>query len=1468
MLSCHLRRAATAGVTLALAVATLAVTSTPASADPTGDPSGVAAAKLTAGVRSELAGGAHGDYWVRFAPGGSVARAAAGQGWAARGRTVYDGLRAQARTSQAGVRAELDARGADYTSYWVSDAILVHGGTLALATTLAQEPEVTEIRSTSSWAQETPVTSTDVWNDTGTIPWGIEAIHADQAWADGVDGSGITVANLDTGVDVTHPALHDRYRGLRSDGSLDNDYSWYDVAEVCPTADPCDANGHGTHTMGTMLGSAPGHQVGVAPGATWIAVDGCAGGQCSDESLLKSAQWLLAPTKADGTGADPAMRPDVVNNSWGSDPGSSGNPFFDDVLDSWNAAGIFSSWSIGNSGPGCGTAAAPAGRATAYSVGAFGHTGELAFFSSRGPGQDGLTKPDIAAPGMRVVSSLPGGDYGPEDGTSMAAPHVAGAVALLWSAHPELVGDLAGTEQLLDRSAHDVDDTSCGGTAADNASWGEGTLDVTALLAAAPSTFGTLTGTVVDGSGQPVPGAIVTASGGHERSGTAGADGTFALPLEPASYDVTIAGFGFLPVTRTAVVPADGGTVALGTIALAPAPRHAVTGTLTQPGGFPVIDTTVTLGHDVAPVTTDADGAFTFAGVPEGSYTLRVAASTCGEPVALPVVVDGDETLAPVQGAESSTGIVGCRKITGGFRPGTDLAPTTPGQTGPTVTRTLPFPFVWFGESINTLVVSPTGFVRLDPPAPDPRDTPAPDNSSLPNGRLTASVVPFWDDLVGATIYTATTTVDGEAAYVVEWRDATFAPDTHPGTTSGPVDFSVTLTAGGDAIIGWGDGMGADDLSSGSSATIGFQSGPDPGQALTPVQWSYDEPVAADGRGLVLDGDPTGFVHVSAADANDDLPLSGVRVTLTPATGAPTTATTGLDGDVTVQVPLGDYTVTSAAADYASSTTTVSLGTEAQEEDVAAALATSVATVTAPPLRWLLGPRDSGTGTVTVANTGTEPMTVSFAEADRDPAVDAAVGRGARAEAAAPPTTRRTRVLSSFDSTYDNNAGVAYDGTSLWTNELYGQHVARHDVDGTFRQEITAAWDRTNGLLSTGDLAYDSTTRSLCEAIHGPDGGELRCYSRADGTEVAALDGSWSAVSPAGLAYNAADDVFYLSGNGYLFTVAGTTHAAPGLSLHSCHLPIQDSRGLAYNPATGNLWEAGVRQDYPGFLSPRFNELQEVSPDTCEVVSTASFPDELGSPGGLDVDPAGRLWMADPSNGRVHLIDVDDAVTTDLPWLTVPSGTATIPAGGTRTFTVSVHGAKATPGVLAGAVVVRTSSGRATTHLVPLTVDRSAYRVGVDVGGRAYRDKAGFAWSADRRLRPGAWGHSGATKVVRTTRAIAGTTDDKLFQSARLATGRSFTYTFPAVPAGSYDVELGFAELAGVAKGRRVFDVRVDGKVVLRKVDPARSGQRHAVVRTAHVVHKKGPLTITFLLPRHAATPMVSSIRVTERPDR
>ena len=151
------------------------------------------------------------------------------------------------------------------------------------------------------------------------VEWGVSAVHADQVWSRyGATGQGIVVASIDSGAQYDHPALVSSYRGTNGDGGFSHDYNWYDPANVCATAAPCDNVGHGTHTIGTMVGDDhAGRQIGVAPGARWISAKGCADKNgCGDLTLALSAQWMLAPTKADGTDPDPSKRPNIINNSW------------------------------------------------------------------------------------------------------------------------------------------------------------------------------------------------------------------------------------------------------------------------------------------------------------------------------------------------------------------------------------------------------------------------------------------------------------------------------------------------------------------------------------------------------------------------------------------------------------------------------------------------------------------------------------------------------------------------------------------------------------------------------------------------------------------------------------------------------------------------------------------------------------------------------------------------------------------------------------------------------------------------------------------------------------------------------------------------------------------------------------------------------------------------------------------------
>ena len=210
--------------------------------------------------------------------------------------------------------------------------------------------------------------------------------------------------------------------------------------------------------MGTMVGDDgdPGpNQIGVAPHAKWIASKGCATNSCDTAALLASGQWMLAPTNTSGQNPDPNMRPDIVNNSWGNNNG--GDTFYQAIVQSWVSSGIFPAFSNGNAGPGCGTVGSPGSYAESYGVGAYDINNVIASFSSRGPSPlGGIIKPNISGPGVNVRSSFNNGSYTALNGTSMAAPHLSGAVALIWSAAPGFRRNIAATEDPAqpDRDRH------------------------------------------------------------------------------------------------------------------------------------------------------------------------------------------------------------------------------------------------------------------------------------------------------------------------------------------------------------------------------------------------------------------------------------------------------------------------------------------------------------------------------------------------------------------------------------------------------------------------------------------------------------------------------------------------------------------------------------------------------------------------------------------------------------------------------------------------------------------------------------------------------------------------------------------------------------------------------------------------------------------------------------------------------
>jgi subtilisin family serine protease len=309
-----------------------------------------------------------------------------------------------------------------------------------------------------------------------TISSQLQLLKVPSLWRLGLTGAGRLICSFDTGVDQVHPALARKWRGNHATLSS----TW--LSTVNPGPVPWDKSGHGTHTMGIMVGSEGGDTIGVAPGAEWIAAGVIDQGKtlsATISDILLAFQWALNP---DGDPATTDDVPDVVLNSWGVPGGMFGpcDQTFWAAIDNVEAAGVVTIFSAGNEGPDAMTIRNPANRASSptnsFAVGAVDDLKQIASFSSRGPVicNSASIKPEVVAPGVSIRSSAKGGGYSSMSGTSMAAPFIAGMVALCRQYNPD-----ATTEQIkwaLIQSAEDL------GLAGEDNSYGFGLVDASRLL--------------------------------------------------------------------------------------------------------------------------------------------------------------------------------------------------------------------------------------------------------------------------------------------------------------------------------------------------------------------------------------------------------------------------------------------------------------------------------------------------------------------------------------------------------------------------------------------------------------------------------------------------------------------------------------------------------------------------------------------------------------------------------------------------------------------------------------------------------------------------------------------------------------------------------------------------------------------------------------------------------------------------
>jgi subtilisin family serine protease len=440
-----------------------------------------------------------------------------------RGYFTRNSLYYLAESSQAPLESWLSEHQVEHRSFYIVNAIWVRAS-MEVARSIAFRPEVSRIEANPvinnfthpelMKVLDTTSPNAEVTNSVSAVPeQGVTYIRAPEVWASGFTGQGIVIGGADTGIKWDHPALKAHYRGWN--GTIaSHDFNWHDSVHIgggacgANTTAPCDDNGHGTHTVGTAIGDdGAGNQIGVAPGAKFVGCRNMDQGNGTPARYLECMEFMLAPYPVNGTPAqgDPSKRPHITINSWTcpSLEGCSPSTLLA-AVEAQRAAGIMMVVAAGNEGAlGCSTigrdigfAGPPSHYDAAYTVGAVSFTGLVASFSSRGPiTVDGSNrvKPDITAPGVGIRSAYQGNSYVFLDGTSMATPHVAGAIALLWSAEPALQRQIATTETLLNSSAVKVETTECSSTGIPNNVYGYGRLDIKAAVDAARPSVSPLT---------------------------------------------------------------------------------------------------------------------------------------------------------------------------------------------------------------------------------------------------------------------------------------------------------------------------------------------------------------------------------------------------------------------------------------------------------------------------------------------------------------------------------------------------------------------------------------------------------------------------------------------------------------------------------------------------------------------------------------------------------------------------------------------------------------------------------------------------------------------------------------------------------------------------------------------------------------------------------------------------------------
>jgi len=737
-----------------------------------------------------------------------------------RHEVVVQALRQRAEATQAGLLAELATLKEqnlvrDYRAYWIVNCFRVDARPEVIRQIAARaDVEEAYLNYPIELIEPVPdgpgaaVPGGDLRNPlTPTV--GLVAVRAPEVWAMGFTGQGVLVATLDTGVDGNHPALASRWRGVADPRYAGHpEWAWFDP--VTFTTFPTSFGSHGTHTMGSVCGGPPGLEIGVAPGAQWIhaAVIDRVSLERTVADAIAAFQWLTDPDGDPGTVWDV---PQVCSNSWGIGSWHNVPPYnlpcnqgFWSFLDACEAAGTVILFSAGNEGPTPNSLRRPADRATdeyrTFAVGALDaniQSWPIADFSSRGPTQctpDGswAIKPELAAPGVDVLSSVPGGGYEQWgwSGTSMASPHVNGAVALIYEACPDL--SVEEVKQILIETAHDL------GSAGNDNDYGYGMLDcyeavtlALSMCSGAPRARDGYYETPVD---QPIQITLVAT----DYDGLPDPPGALVYRIVslPATPGNTVTDVGNGHVITPAELPyelVDGGNQVIFT----PGAGYYGTDTfqfLANDGGVPpdggdsnIATITVLVLFDPPQIVTPGlpDGTL---GVPYGPVQLE---ATGGQPELVWEVLPAGQYYETDLGSSQFAEVGTAR----GWHADDN-----------NWTYTLPFAFPFYGQAYTTCYVCSNGFINFGGPDSS--------YSNSDSGLIAATrIAALWDDLrtdgTGNDIFIDESVPD---QVTIRWAAVTYSG-------SYPCNFAITLFADGRIQFHYGSG------NTGLTPTIGISSG-------------------------------------------------------------------------------------------------------------------------------------------------------------------------------------------------------------------------------------------------------------------------------------------------------------------------------------------------------------------------------------------------------------------------------------------------------------------------------------------------------------------------------------------------------------------------------------------------------------------------------------------------------------------